>query len=138
MIIKVTHELRDFSGIILGIILGHEREMSSRRSPSPSSSSPSPSSHGHDILFLIGFGFVVCCWSYFQEPTLEDILSEQTGEFAHERDSVAAAGKAISRSKKAVRTLNEETLNSSKAKQNVWGGLLVGPGGFSCVVGVTI
>lgn len=39
---------------------------------------------------------------FVQEPTLEDILSEQTGEFASERDSVAAAGKAISKSKKAV------------------------------------
>lgn len=37
-----------------------------------------------------------------QDPTLEDILSEQTGEFAEEGDSVAACGKAISRSKKAV------------------------------------
>lgn len=47
----------------------------------------------------------VVCFLFLcvQEPTLEDILSEQTGEFANERDSVAAAGKAISRSKKAVR-----------------------------------
>ncbi|CAM9344846.1 unnamed protein product, partial [Hapterophycus canaliculatus] len=45
-----------------------------------------------------------------EEPTLEDILSEQTGEFAQEGDSVAAAGKAMSRSKKAVLVLRDRRL----------------------------
>lgn len=57
-----------------------------------------------------------CCWLCFQEPTLEDILAEQTGEFAHEGDSVAAAGKAISRSKKAVSRLTIQ-YSSKKALQ---------------------
>lgn len=38
-----------------------------------------------------------------QEPTLGGILSEQKVEFADEADSVSTAGKAIARSKKAVR-----------------------------------
>lgn len=38
-----------------------------------------------------------------QEPTLGGILSEQTVEFADKEDSVSTAGKAIARSKKAVR-----------------------------------